>query len=183
MRGSLWGVVFLGIILTLACKREKRDGHSDMGHAGVTTIEVYLVEGRDTIKGRYKDPDGPGGRLPSVDTLKPSPDRTYNYFVRVLNESGNPISDLTGIIFEQQKNTHRLFLLPNPETLATIEPTDSDDLGRPVGGKGTWRQSTATLHQGSVRLILRHYLNPNDKNYGLERGSTDLDVSLPVKPL
>jgi len=34
--------------------------------------------------------------------------------------------------------------------------------------------------RGSLHFILRHYLSPADKSFGLERGSTDIDVRLPV---
>ncbi len=167
---ALWG-----------CKKEKKDADSDLGHGAVTTIEITLVQGGDTVRGRYKDPDGPGGRPPTVDTLKPGGANTYTYFIRLLNESGNPVEDLTSVIFEQQKNTHLLFILPEPDTtFARITPGDADDLGRPVGGRGIYEQRQGGGAAGTLHFILRHYLNPNDKNFGLERGSTDLDVRLPV---
>lgn len=177
--------VALVLLALTACKKEKKDADSDLGHASVTTIEVLLVKDGDTIRGRYKDPDGPGGRPPTIDTLRPSASTQYTYLVRLYNESGNPVQDLTAVIFEQQKNTHRLFVLPEPPNLAEVEATDLDDLGRPIGGRGTWRQAPDTLRSGTVRFLLRHYLNPSDKNEssGLERGSTDLDVSLPVRLL
>lgn len=173
----------LALLALAACKKEKKDADSDLGHAAVTTIEVLLVKDQDTVRGRYKDPDGPGGRPPTIDTLRPTANASYTYLIRLYDESGNPVKDLTPVIFEQQKNTHRLFTLPEPLTLAEIEATDSDDLGRPIGGRGTWRQGPQDQSSGKVRFLLRHYLNPNDKNFGLERGSTDLDVSLPLEVL
>lgn len=171
----------LALLILAACKKEKKDADSDLGHAVVTTVEILLAKDQDTVRGRYKDPDGPGGRPATIDTLRPSPNTEYTYLVRLYDESGNPVKDLTSVIFEQQKNTHRLFVLPEPPDLAEVEATDLDDLGRPTGGRGTWRQGPDTLRSGTVRFVLRHYLNPNDKNFGLERGSTDLDVSLPVR--
>lgn len=165
----------------MSCKREKKDATEDIGHALVTTVEVWLIKGADTIRGRYKDPDGPGGRPPAVDTLRPQANEAYTYILRILDESGNPTKDLTDIIFSQQKNTHRMFFFPTPEELATIQIGDVDDFGRPVGGRGTWRQGIDTIREGTVRFLLRHYLTPTDKDFGLERGSTDLDVRLPVR--
>lgn len=176
-----WGIAAL--LALAACKKEKKDADSDLGHGAVTTIEVLLVQGQDTVRGRYKDPDGPGGRPASIDTLHPTAGADYTFTIRLLDESGNPPKDLTAVIFEQQKNTHRLFALPDPPALAEIEATDMDDLGRPVGGRGTWRQGPDSLHTGIVRFLLRHYLSPRDKESGLERGSTDLDVKLPVRSL
>ncbi|GIV22752.1 MAG: hypothetical protein N3A68_06805 [Bacteroidia bacterium] len=182
LRGGV--VALIGVGLFLGCKKEKHDASADSGHDVVTTVELYLVQGSDTVKGRYKDPDGPGGRLPTIDTLRPRGGQGYRYFVRLLNESGNPIEDLTAVITQEQKNTHRLFLLPEPDSIfAFIQPTDSDDMGRPIGAQGTWQQGPDTLREGAVRILLRHYLNPTDKNYGLERGSTDLDVRLPIRLL
>lgn len=173
---SLSSSLFLG-----GCKKEKKDADSDLGHGAVTTIEIVLVQGTDTVRGRYKDPDGPGGRLPTIDTLRPVGGITYSYFIRLLNESGNPAEDLTSTIFEQQKNTHQLFILPEPDTLfAKATPSDTDDLGRPVGGRGLYEQRQGGSASGALHFVLRHYLNPVDKNFGLERGSTDLDVRLPV---
>lgn len=169
-----------GILMVSACKREKKDADSDIGHAAVTTIEVLLTSPTDTVRGRYKDPDGPGGRLPTIDTLHPRPSFTYSYALRVLDESGNPTKDLTEIVFVQQKNTHRMFFFAEPDSLAVIEPTDSDELGRPVGRVGVWRQGAPAYPQGTVRMVLRHYMNPSDKNFGLERGSTDIDIRFPV---
>ncbi len=172
----------LGVfLLAIGCKREKKDAEADTGHGAVTTVEVLLVQGSDSVRGRYKDPDGPGGRPPTIDTLHPRPGVLYTYRLRVLNESGNPVEDLTAVITQEEKNTHRFFLLPQPDSLAQITPTDSDDFGRPVGAQGTWKQGPDTLPTGTVRIVLKHYLNPSDKNFGLERGGTDLDVSLPVQ--
>lgn len=165
----------------LSCKREKKDASDELGHSFVTTLEVRLILRGDTIYGRYKDPDGPGGRPATVDTLRPNADSTYTFILRVLDESGNPIKDITDIIFTQQKNTHRMFFFTEPTQLASIQPTDTDDLGRPVGGKGIWTQGPASVSSGKVRFILRHYSTPGDKTYGLERGSTDLDVELPIR--
>ena len=97
-----------------------------MGHATVTTVEVILVQGSDTVRGRYKDPDGPGGRPATIDTLRPKANTTYTYTLRVLDESGNPPQDLSSIIFNDQKNTHRMYFFPDPEALASIEPQDVD---------------------------------------------------------
>ncbi|MCS7297921.1 MAG: hypothetical protein RMK19_05575 [Bacteroidia bacterium] len=174
-------LLFLLVVTGAACRREKKDADEDLGHAAVTTVEVVLIQGTDTLRCRYKDPDGPGGRPPAVDTLRPAPNEEYTYFVRVLDESGMPTQDLTEVIFTQQKNTHRLFFFPEPAELASIEPTDTDDLGRPVGGRGIWRQGSPLISEGAVRLVLRHYLNSGEKNFGLERGSTDLDANLPVR--
>ncbi len=174
-----WGAAAL--LALIACKKEKKDADSDVGHSAVTTLEVVLVHGQDTVRGRYKDPDGPGGRPAVIDTLRPAANTRYTFSIRLYDESGNPVKDLTPVIFEQQKNTHTLFLLPDPPALAEIQVEDRDDLGRPVGGRGTWTQGPDSLRTGVVRFLLRHYLNPNDKNFGLERGATDLDVSLPVQ--
>lgn len=171
----------IALLLGPGCKREKKDASDDLGHAPVTTIEVLLFAGNDTVRGRYKDPDGPGGRPATIDTLRPVAGITYTYTLRVLDESGNPPQDLTDVVFVQQKNTHRMFFFPDPEALATITPGDVDDLGRPVGGRGTWQQGGDTIPEGTVRFLLRHYMNTADKNLGLERGSTDLDVTLPVR--
>lgn len=168
------------LLVGLGCKREQRDAAADLGHAPVTTVEVLLLSGNDTVRGRYKDPDGPGGRPPTIDTLRPWAGVTYAYILRILDESGNPPQDLTDVIFVQQKNTHRMFFFPQPEELVTITPGDIDDLGRPVGGRGTWQQGGDTIPAGSVRFLLRHYMSAADKEFGLERGSTDLDVTLPI---
>lgn len=170
--------------LLWGCKREKKDADSDLGHGGITTVEILLVKGNDTLRGRYKDPDGPGGRPPIIDTLRAVGNTTYDYVIRLFNESGNPVQELTSTIFEQQKNTHLLFILPEPDTtFAKVTPTDADDLGRPIGGRGIYEQRQGGGQSGSLHFILRHYLNPADKNLGLERGSTDLDVRLPVVAL
>ncbi len=176
---NLWFWVLAAGLFVLGCKREKKDADADLGHGAVTTIEIRLVQGRDTLLGRYKDPDGPGGRPPVIDTLRPRAGRSYNYVIHLYNESGNPIEDLTAFIFEQQKNTHYLFILPEPDTtFAKVTPSDGDDFGRPVGGRGLYEQRMGA--RGSLHFILRHYLSPADKSFGLERGSTDIDVRLPV---
>ncbi|MCX7652230.1 MAG: hypothetical protein N2200_05120 [Bacteroidia bacterium] len=181
-RRLLLKIMFIVTIPSLmTCKREKKDGNDELGHALVTTIEVTLIQNRDTIRGRYKDPDGPGGRRPTIDTLRPKAESTYTYILQILDESGNPTQNLTDIIFAQQKNTHRMYFFPEPDTLASIQPTDADDFGRPVGGKGIWRQGPASVPEGTVRFVLRHYLNSGEKEFGLERGSTDIDIKLPIR--
>lgn len=173
-------LALLGIGLFVACKKEKKENGSQDEHDAVTTVEIWLIQGADTIRGRYKDPDGPGGRLPVIDTLRPAAGQRYTYAVRLLNESVNPSEDLTAVIFEQEKNTHMFFLFLEPDTTyaAILSVDDRDDLGRPVGGRGTYEQRRSGL--GSLHCVLKHYLNPADKNRALEAGSTDIDIRLPV---
>ncbi|MCS7162057.1 MAG: hypothetical protein NZ958_01840 [Bacteroidia bacterium] len=171
----------IGLIAMVGCMRERRDGDETVGHGTVTTLELGLVKGNDTIWGRYKDPDGYGGRPPSVDTLRPDPNTEYSYFIRLRNESGNPPEDLTQAIIEGQKDYHRFFFLLEPETLAQVTPQDQDSRGKPIGAKGKWVQGPSSILSGRARILLRHYLSAADKDYGLERGSTDIDATIPVK--
>ncbi len=177
-----WLAVFASL-LGLSCKREKADSTADQGHSSVTTVEIWLIHDTDTLKGRYKDPDGPGGRLPTIDTLRPIAGQRYAYAVRLLNEGINPPEDLTAVVFEQEKNNHAFFIFPEPDTTygAILSVDDQDDLGRPVGGRGTYEQRQSG--RGTLHCVLKHYLNSTDKNRGLEAGSTDIDIRLPVVAL
>ncbi|MGQ9862978.1 MAG: hypothetical protein ACUVRD_00620 [Bacteroidia bacterium] len=184
MRNFLW-LAGLAALVLWGCKKKKEEsqnaGDNDHMHGAVTTIKLKLMmDTGDSITAFYKDPDGPGGRSPEFDTLKVKAGMHYHMHVELLDESKSPSQDLTEEIFEEEKDYHRLFIHVHPDSLAQLEVMDRDSRQRPVGGHWDYRASSTVL-EGKLHFILKHYLNADDKDRGMEAGSTDIDATIPVK--
>lgn len=182
MRNYTW-LVGLAVLLMWSCKKKKEDSQDDSHmHDAVTTIRLELIHMGDTLVAFYRDPDGPGGRPSEFDTLRPKAGTDYQMQIKLLDESKNPIQDLTEEIFEEEKDNHRLFIHARPDSLAELTVEDVDSRNRPVGGHWMYKASSTVLI-GELHFVLRHYLNADDKDRGIEAGSTDLDAEIPVKAI
>ncbi|RMF33663.1 MAG: hypothetical protein D6747_06520 [Chlorobiota bacterium] len=177
MKSFLALVMFAILLFLNGCERSTHD-HDDAHKVPGTFILRLIGNNADTITARWRDPDGPGGSPPRVDTLQLRSNSTYSCSLEILATDGD---SLTSTI-RSQGTEHQFFysVEGSATSFLTIAITDRDSRGMPLGFETLW--TTASVQAptlGQVRIQLYHY-EPNTKD-GLTRApETDADISLPL---
>lgn len=158
---------------------EKSHSPSDDEHKVPGTFILRLIGSRgDTVTARWRDPDGPGGSPPLVDTLRLRSGSTYTCLLEILATDSD---SLTSTI-RSQGTEHQLFYSVggSAENLVRIEITDRDSRGMPLGLQTQWSLAAVQAPtQGTIRIQLYHY-EPNTKDGQTRSPETDADISLPL---
>jgi hypothetical protein len=181
-------ILLLIAALAAGCKKDKEDpatpGTPPVNEEEViTTVKLTFTdtETSEVFELRWADADGDGGNAPVItgDTLEIA--RTYDVAVSVLNESVDPVEDITAEIAAEDEE-HQFFYTVNGAEL-TIDYADGDGNGKPVGllCAGT----TGAAGNGSLTLKLVH--EPDKDAPGVADGDptnaggeTDIEVTFPV---
>lgn len=174
-------IAFAGILLILvfaACKKEKSPATNPpppvIEEELITTLKITFTDpdavNPDVIV-LFQDIDGPGGNEPTAfDTIRLKAMSTYNATIEVLNESVNPVEDITAEIWEEK--TSHLFCFATTGVSVGIVRTDTDGTYE-VGINSTWTTGSATA--GSVMVSLKH--QPGIKNGSCLVGETDIEIN------
>lgn len=147
----------------------------------ITTLVVDLTpaggSGASAVQLKFYDADGDGSTAPVITTDKLKAGVTYTAAITVLNETENPVGNVTEEI-EEEKNAH-LFCFTAAGTDVTISYLDKDDNNLPIGLSSSWVAGAAGS-AGTVRVVLRH--QPDVKNGECPGpGESDMDVTFPVQ--
>ncbi len=148
----------------------------------ITTLVYTLTSdsGEEKIFS-FQDPDGDGGEDPLIisDTL--SANQIYTGRLTLLNESVEPIVNITEEI-EAENNDHQFFFQTTVSGL-TIAYADQDGDNKPVGLETTL--TTGDPGDGTLLLTLRH--EPNKSAEGVSSGDitnaggeTDIEITFTV---
>lgn len=151
----------------------------------ITTITLLLVNQSDTtdiVTAEWKDIDGAGGNLPSIDTLVLSNGVTYNGSIELLDESKNPPEDITEEV-KEEANTHQFFYTTEEGVAGRITITkndfDTNNPPLPVGLDYIVEVSPGGVAEGILNVILSHYdEGPKTSEPGIE---SDIDIDFPVR--
>lgn len=153
----------------------------------ITTVNITLTPqgGGNTVNLQFRDPDGPDGPLtptatPPVGILQAN--TVYDGTIEFLDETKTPAEDITEEI-EEEDEEHQIFY--SFDTInATVEYTDQDSNGNPVGLN--FRVTTTTAASGVFRITLLH--EPDKSAPGVSTGDptnaggeTDIFVTLLVE--
>ena len=126
-----------------------------------------------TLQTRDADGDGPN---PPVITVSGNllSGTVYNGSIELLNETESPAGNVTEEV-EEKANEHQFFYDFSEGLNATIETTDVDDNGYPVGIE--FKLTTAAASTGRFTVTLRH--EPKKPNTGISDagGSTDIETT------
>lgn len=144
----------------------------------ITTVELTLTGGSDSVTYKFSDTDGPGGQAPTVDSLIIPTVGTWNLTVRFLDESKpNNAVDITEEVKELSKEHLVCYAVTGPLSSPVITDTDQSGV-LPLGLTATLEAtSTGT---GSFRLFLKHLPDKNAAD-SCVTGETDVDVTFPVE--
>lgn len=178
---NLYLTAFVALsFLLIGCEK---DDHSHDDEELITTLIYSLTSETDgsVIAMSFRDPDGDGGVAPTIigGTLKAN--HSYKGSITLLNESVNPVEDITEEVRIEAVN-HQFFFSSTVSGL-TVTYDDQDKDGRPLGIKTVIK--TGAAGNGSFKIILRH--NPNksasgvrDGNIANAGGETDIEVNFPI---
>ncbi len=178
----------LALAMTITgCKKDDDDPIAPAPPANeeelITTLRLHFHSANDVEHKIFSfvDADGDGGVAPVITTEALSADSVYAVEIEVLNESADPVEDIT-VEIEVEGAEHQFFFQPNG-VVATITYGDADVNGLPVGIVSTWAMGAAA--NGSVTVTLRH--EPAKTASGVSTGDitnaggeTDIEVEFPL---
>ncbi|MDA3613974.1 hypothetical protein [Polluticaenibacter yanchengensis] len=171
--------IFSTIVLVACTKKDVEEENHD--NELITTLQLQFtpVGGGATKTFAWKDLDGDGGNAPVIDAIDLPANTTYNFTVKVLDESKNPVEDITAEILEDAAN-HRFYYVPGEGADIKITNLNKDANNVTLGSTGQWQTSTAV--NKNVRVVLRHYSRGGKQEADLindSKSSTDIDVTFP----
>ncbi|WP_125185433.1 hypothetical protein [Botryobacter ruber] len=171
--------LFLGSLLTITACKDDEVPEPDEEQELITTVTLRL-DPEDTDKGQsvsatWRDLDGPGGQPETKETLTLQPNMVYNGTLTILDESqtGKTV-DITAEVREEGEE-HQVFYVVDPQSLLTIQTTDTDNKSRPLG-----LQTTVTTDEvtgtGTIRIVLKHQPKLKSASSNINTGETDVDI-------
>ena len=129
----------------------------------------------------FSDPVGDGGNEPLITADTLSRDSTYLVEIEVLNESANPVVDITEEILEES-TVHQFFFQESGANV-TVAYNDLDANALPIGLNTIWVIGTAS--NGQVIVTLWH--EPDKTAPGVSSGDitnaggdADMEVTFPL---
>jgi hypothetical protein len=160
-------IALLGlIIIVISCKKEEKVQEQE--NLNVLKIKI----GATTFT--WSDTDGIGGAAPKIDTIKLTPNTTFDVELTVQDGSKSPVFDATPEIIAE-KNDH-LFVYKSTGNV-TISNYSKDSNGKDFGQ--TAKLQTAVTSNGSLQILLKH-LPDKSATDPSKTGETDLEVLFPV---
>ena len=176
----------LGLVL-MSCDKDADDPQDKKEEETITTLKLTATP---TVGGVASEfiyrPGALPGKPVKIDTIKLTGSSSYRFNLEVLDESANPVKNLTEEINEKAAE-HQFFYQSTPTGLITInaDSMDKDISNLPVGIV-SYGVLTSTISSGSLKITLRHDLNKSAAgvvqgiitNAG---GSTDIEATFPVK--
>jgi hypothetical protein len=170
--------LLLGISLS-ACKKDEPTPVQDSEF--ISTMRLTFTEGANKLVYNIKDLDGDGGKAPIADVIKLAPNKTYSLTTEFLDETKNPIENLTTEI-EKESSEHLIVFENNPTNLLTISRLDKDANGFEIGLKASVKTTTAA--NGTLKVTLRHQPEVGGKpvkNGTITPGTTDFEGNFVVE--
>ncbi|WP_109436349.1 type 1 periplasmic binding fold superfamily protein [Aquimarina sp. AU119] len=132
----------------------------------ITTMEVTLTDGTDTVTLRFFDADGADGPTAPTGTasgpLKAS--TTYTGSISILNETEDPAENVNEEI-EEEADEHQFFYVTDDLGISTAYTDKESDYENASGVQFTSENpvgltfsltTTATTGDGMLRFVLRH---------------------------
>ncbi|HRH33774.1 MAG TPA: hypothetical protein PKY12_01900 [Catalimonadaceae bacterium] len=162
---------------TYSCKEENPTPNEE--NELITTIRLRLTDSNGaTLSAAWKDltPNDGAGR--SIDTLLLNDSTEYSGTIEFLDETKNPVRDLTEEIRNESKDHLIVYKAVSPLANNNLEVTrtDKDQNNFEIGL--TYSLKTRFVGNGSIQIILRH--QPGEKNGTETPGDSDVDVLIPV---
>jgi len=150
----------------------------------ITSVKLFFTspDSTDQREWSWRDVDGDGGNAPVITAVPLAANAVYAVRVEVLDESNpNDVEDITEEILLED-DEHQFFFIVTGAN-ATIQYTDQDGNGNPLGVQTLW--TLGAVSNGDVTVILRHELDKgapgvNAGDITNAGGDTDIEISFPV---
>ena len=173
------GIIYAVFMMLLAgCSKLVITPNDENEHEAINKIELVFAEtGGATSSFVIEDPDGDGGNPPSrIDTIKLNSNKQYNLTVKVYNIASGVIKEVSSTILAEA-TSHEFYFIPSGVSV-TVQKTDKDKNGNPIGLLSTWQTSSAGT--GSILFKLMHKPDLKGPNDGPNVGHTDIQLNLPI---
>ena len=166
------------IILLAGCSKNVSNPNDENEHEAINKIELVFAEtGGATTSFVIEDPDGDGGNPPSrIDTIKINSNKQYNVTVKIYNIANGVVKDVSATVL-MQATSHEFYFIPSGVSV-TVQKTDKDKNGYPIGFLSTWQTSSAG--NGSLLFKLMHKTALKGPNDGPNVGHSDIQLNLPI---
>ncbi len=180
-RINLLNLLFLAVFVTFAASCDSEEpGTNDPGEEElITRVTITLTPdngGADVIV-EANDADGDGTNF-EIGTLVLTPNTNYTGRVAVFDDVNN---ENIGAEIAAEDDEHQFFYTPIGDLVdrLTIEITDEDENGFPVGLNFTLSVIGEDNATGELQVVLNHYGDVL-KNGVRMSGDSDIDVTFPV---
>jgi len=162
-----------------ACKKDKKDNVTTPAPVNeeelITTFRIQFTDAeglQPTVTAEFADLDGPGGNAPiAFDSIRLQANTTYNASITLLNESVNPVEDITLEVHEEGHD-HLFCFDPASGLNVGITRTDSDGTYQ-IGILSQW--ITGAISTGEITIRLKH--QPGVKDGSCDPGETDIELT------
>jgi hypothetical protein len=180
--------LLLSVLLLSSCHRDKDDVPSPKNpneNELITTLKLVCVEtgnSSNVVEATFRDIDGEGGMAPTIDTIRLIADKNYNVEIFLLDETKNPVANISDEI-QQEADSHQFFFSVSNGADLSFMYSDTDKNGVPIGLRTLWISNAATTSTfEKVKIILKHQGadKPDSGNGNSAVGSTDIDVEFPI---
>lgn len=132
----------------------------------ITTMNVSLTNGAQTIDLQYQDLDGDGPDEPVISVSgNLAANTTYTGTVQLLNETESPAEDVTEEV-EEENLDHQFFYVTEGDAINNVTYNDTDSEGNPLGVH--FLLETGDAGEAVISIILRHL--PNKTAEGVSEG-------------
>jgi len=175
-------IALLNLLITalfsVSCKDEEVDAKEE--NELITTVKLNFTSGGTTQSFKYSDPDGDGGKAPTIDAISLKPNTTYTLTIEVLDESKMPVGNITDEI-KKESDEHLFVYTPTPSSLLTYVYGDKDSNNFGIGITGSTKTNTAGT--GKLKVQLRHQppINGKASKDGTPTpGSDDINIDFNV---
>tara|TARA_B100000378_G_C18053502_1_gene413853 strand:+ start:3232 stop:3816 length:585 start_codon:yes stop_codon:yes gene_type:complete len=174
----------MALSLLSSCDKDDNKPTLENEEELITTVVVHLTPmgGGQEITFSSVDNDGNGPTAPVVTTEPLDSGITYSVALEFLNETKNPAEDITAEI-KAEGDEHQVFYLFDNSLSVSLEYTDKDVNGKPIGLSA----DLETLQPGSGELtvVLRHQPDKNasgvsDGLINNAGGETDVEAVFPL---
>lgn len=171
------------VFLFPAC--DKDDPEPENPEELITTLTMsFTPDGGGTpVVMQWQDLDGDGGNPPQIVGGTLGANAEYDVLITVLNESVNPVADITEEIIDEGEDHQFFFAVTTELNLTGFSYLDQDVNGNPIGVETIF--NTGDPSSGNLQVTLRH--EPDKSAQGVSMGDitnaggeTDIDVQFPV---
>lgn len=173
------GIIYaVFMMLMVGCSKDVSNPNDENEHEAINKIELVFAEtGGANTSFIMEDPDGDGGNPPSrIDTIKLNSNKQYNLTVKVYNIASGVIKEVSSTILAQA-TSHEFYFIPSGVSV-TVQKTDKDKSGYPIGFLSSWQ--TAGAGTGSILFKLMHKTALKGPNDGHNVGHSDIQLNLPI---
>jgi hypothetical protein len=179
MKKVIFSAVLLASVLMIGCKKDKAAEEPNEEEL-ITTVNLKFknVATNATTTFTYKDLDGPGGAAPQTfQTIALKPSTIYDVSVELLDESSNPVKDITSEVSAEGVD-HQFYYNVSGGTNAAFSNLNNDSNGLPLGL--TARCVTTSVGNVSLQFILKHKPGVKAANDPSSKGETDVEITWPI---